>query len=64
MSIRKTLNICNCINIIFSIINAEYSNLNTIKSIEYRVCSMLLNALEIFAEIFAINPKHIQNNSH
>lgn len=39
MSIRKTLNICNCINVIFSIINAEYSNLNTIKSIEYRVCN-------------------------
>lgn len=33
-------------------------------SIEYAVFSMLLNALEIFAEISAINPKHIQNNSH
>ena len=37
-------------------------------SIEYAVFSVLLNALEIFAEIsaeiFVINPKHIQNNSH
>lgn len=33
-------------------------------SIEYAVFSVLLNALEIFAEIFAINPKHIQNNLH
>ena len=37
-------------------------------SIKYTVFSELLNALEIFAEIFAeisaINPKHIQNNLH
>ena len=33
-------------------------------SIEYAVFSELLNALEIFAEISAINPKHIQNNLH
>ena len=33
-------------------------------NIEYAVFSVLLNALEIFAEISAINPKHIQNNLH
>jgi hypothetical protein len=33
-------------------------------SIEYAVFSELLNALEIFAEISAINPKHIQSNLH
>lgn len=33
-------------------------------SIEYAVFSVLLNALKIFAEISAINSKHIQNNLH
>ena len=33
-------------------------------SIEDAVFSVLLNVLEIFAEISAINPKHIQNNLH
>ena len=32
--------------------------------IKYAVFSMLLNALEIFAEISAINPKYIQSNLH